>query len=575
MHPVPAAHRPRGRARSSSPRSACEIDTLTDEQAVYRRSGSSGGRAPRRRVGLLVCLVAAGVLSRGDEAGRLPRPLRRRLGTVEINNSFYRLPTEETFAKWARTVPDGFRFSVKAPRAVSVFGRVDFVPDLNARVRSLGDRLGPMLVRLADRRSATRTSSLKLMEALDDDLEVALDFRDPSWDGSSPSSTPGRGARQPARGRRAVPLPASARPAVRRRGARGVGRHDPRAVSRTASTSTATSATRTSPPRRPTPRGWRACAGSVRRDGRTQASVDKMQREASATRRAGLRALLRAAARGRDGHAPRGGDRAGRGASPTPTTCPTRPRPAARSTRPSCIKLNGGLGTSMGMTGAKSLLEVKDGLTFLDIIARQVLELRERTGARLPLVLMNSFATRDDSLEALEPPRELAADVPARLRPEQGAEAARRRPRAGRVARRPGARVGPPGHGDVYTALHDLRHARRAARARLPLGVPLELRQPRRGARPAHPGLDRARGAPVRDGGRRPHARPTARAATSRAGATAPGSCCARPRRRPRRTSTRSRTSTATATSTRTTCGSTSRRCDGCSPSATACSGCR
>ena len=56
------------------------------------------------------------------------------------------------------------------------------------------------------------------------------------------------------------------------------------------------------------------------------------------------------------------------------------------------IKLNGGLGTSMGMTRAKSLLEVKDGLTFLDVIVKQVLGLRERFGARLPLVLMNSFA---------------------------------------------------------------------------------------------------------------------------------------------------------------------------------------
>src|SRR3954452_4490929 len=66
------------------------------------------------------------------------------------------------------------------------------------------------------------------------------------------------------------------------------------------------------------------------------------------------------------------------------------------------IKLNGGLGTSMGMTQAKSLLEVKDGLTFLDIIARQVLDARAGTGARLPLVLMNSFRTHEDSLTALE-----------------------------------------------------------------------------------------------------------------------------------------------------------------------------
>src|SRR5690348_15606261 len=66
------------------------------------------------------------------------------------------------------------------------------------------------------------------------------------------------------------------------------------------------------------------------------------------------------------------------------------------------IRLNGGLGTSMGMTAAKSLLEVKDGLTFLDIIARQVLNLRARHGIRLPLILMHSFRTREESLKALE-----------------------------------------------------------------------------------------------------------------------------------------------------------------------------
>jgi len=51
----------------------------------------------------------------------------------------------------------------------------------------------------------------------------------------------------------------------------------------------------------------------------------------------------------------------------------------ATLTRTVVLKLNGGLGTSMGMTRAKALLEVKDGLTFLDIIARQVLELRRES----------------------------------------------------------------------------------------------------------------------------------------------------------------------------------------------------
>src|SRR5215211_8527474 len=76
------------------------------------------------------------------------------------------------------------------------------------------------------------------------------------------------------------------------------------------------------------------------------------------------------------------------------------------------LKLNGGLGTSMGLDGPKSLLEVKQGRTFLDIIVQQVLALRGRYDARLPLVLMNSFSTREPTLAALARHPEIAADVP-------------------------------------------------------------------------------------------------------------------------------------------------------------------
>ena len=109
-----------------------------------------------------------------------------RLPTVEVNGSFYRLPAAKTLETWARTVPDGFRFAFKVPRTISVFGRVDFVPDLCARVRALGDRLGPLLVRFADGRARDDAFLASLLDALDDDLEVALDFRDPSWDGVEP-----------------------------------------------------------------------------------------------------------------------------------------------------------------------------------------------------------------------------------------------------------------------------------------------------------------------------------------------------------------------------------------------------
>ena len=117
------------------------------------------------------------------------------------------------------------------------------------------------------------------------------------------------------------------------------------------------------------------------------------------------------------------------------------------------LKLNGGLGTSMGMTRAKSLLEVKDGLTFLDIIVRQVLDLRRRSGARLPLVLMNSFATRDDSLAALARYPELASDVPADFVQNKVPKLLADDLTPASWPAEPGLEWAPPGHGDLYTAL--------------------------------------------------------------------------------------------------------------------------
>src|SRR3712207_7856441 len=71
------------------------------------------------------------------------------------------------------------------------------------------------------------------------------------------------------------------------------------------------------------------------------------------------------------------------------------------------IKLNGGLGKSNGLDRAKSLLPVRPGeggaagINFLDVIARHALSLRRRYGARLPLLFMNSFRTRDETVLAL------------------------------------------------------------------------------------------------------------------------------------------------------------------------------
>jgi UTP--glucose-1-phosphate uridylyltransferase len=74
------------------------------------------------------------------------------------------------------------------------------------------------------------------------------------------------------------------------------------------------------------------------------------------------------------------------------------------------IKLNGGLGTSMGLARAKTLLPVREGRNFLDLIVAQVLWARRNYGVRLPLVFMDSFRTQDDTLAHLARYPDLAVD---------------------------------------------------------------------------------------------------------------------------------------------------------------------
>jgi len=111
------------------------------------------------------------------------------------------------------------------------------------------------------------------------------------------------------------------------------------------------------------------------------------------------------------------------------------------------IKLNGGLGTGMGLTGPKSLLKVKDGLSFLDIIARQAI------GIGSPLILMNSFATDGASLEVLARYPALQRELPLSF-------LQHKEPKVNAVDFSPACfpedrdlEWCPPGHGDLYVAL--------------------------------------------------------------------------------------------------------------------------
>lgn len=117
------------------------------------------------------------------------------------------------------------------------------------------------------------------------------------------------------------------------------------------------------------------------------------------------------------------------------------------------IKLNGGLGTSMGLSAAKSLLPVKGNMNFLDIITRQVLALRSGTGYEVLLMLMNSYNTEADTLNYLEKYPDLSRQkLPIsflqnkfprirqdNLKPYENED--------------PDKMWNPPGHGDIFAAL--------------------------------------------------------------------------------------------------------------------------
>jgi UTP--glucose-1-phosphate uridylyltransferase len=117
------------------------------------------------------------------------------------------------------------------------------------------------------------------------------------------------------------------------------------------------------------------------------------------------------------------------------------------------IKLNGGLGTSMGMDKAKSLLPVREDKTFLDIIVDQVRQARARYQIKLPLLFMNSFRTQQDTLAALAPYDDLAVaglDLGFVQNQEPKLRADDLTPVEWPAD--PSLEWCPPGHGDLYTA---------------------------------------------------------------------------------------------------------------------------
>ena len=112
----------------------------------------------------------------GTKAGDFLRTYAERLRTVELNTTGYRLPEAEQFRRWAEETPDGFRFAVKMPHP-------NRLAAFTERVRSLGERLGP--VRIVIQQARDDQFLARLLDSLDPELSWALDFRHDSWAGVS------------------------------------------------------------------------------------------------------------------------------------------------------------------------------------------------------------------------------------------------------------------------------------------------------------------------------------------------------------------------------------------------------
>jgi uncharacterized protein YecE (DUF72 family) len=121
-----------------------------------------------------------------DLSGKgLLRYAAERFSTLEINNTFYQLPSRETLTSWRDTVPPGFVFSVKASRYITHMKKLkdpgDTLPPFFRAVEVLKDKLGPVLFQLPPRWRFNPDRLYDFLEALPSGLRYTFEFRDPSW----------------------------------------------------------------------------------------------------------------------------------------------------------------------------------------------------------------------------------------------------------------------------------------------------------------------------------------------------------------------------------------------------------
>lgn len=109
----------------------------------------------------------------------------RHFDTVEINNSFYRLPALDTFAAWREKVPNGFLFAVKASRFITHVKRLrdpdEALANFFHNMSGLREKTGPILFQLPPRWKADPGRLREFVHALPSGHRYVFEFRDPSW----------------------------------------------------------------------------------------------------------------------------------------------------------------------------------------------------------------------------------------------------------------------------------------------------------------------------------------------------------------------------------------------------------
>jgi uncharacterized protein YecE (DUF72 family) len=118
-------------------------------------------------------------------AGEMLRFYSERLATVEINATFYRMPTEKVLTAWAGEVPEGFRFALKAPRTITHIKRLKDAADplayFGETACALGARLGPLLFQLPPNFKKDLPRLTDFLALVPDSLRAAFEFRHATW----------------------------------------------------------------------------------------------------------------------------------------------------------------------------------------------------------------------------------------------------------------------------------------------------------------------------------------------------------------------------------------------------------